>query len=131
MDIVGNRPMKIISSTAYLSLFKSDPISYNDFIKKAKVRVGKTLRPLAEYIEEKKIKHVDIKMLYENIMNRDEYLARFYHLSLRVQPEKVHMSSPMKNKEFNNNTESTYKNLIRNIHFKDITWLLLKHRLNT
>ena len=120
MDIVGNRPMKIISSAAYLSLFKSDPISYNDFIKKAKVRVGKNLRPLVEYIEEKKIKPGDIKMLYENIMNRDEYLARFYHLSLRVQPEKVHMSSPMKNKEFNNNTESTYKNLIRNIHFKDI-----------
>ena len=120
MDIVGNRPMKIISSAAYLSLFKSDHISYNDFIKKAKVRVGKNLRPLAEYIEEKKIKPNDIKMLYENIKNRDEYLARFYHLSLRVQPEKVHMSNPMKNKEFNNNTESTYKNLIRNIHFKDI-----------
>lgn len=120
MDIVGNCPMKIISSAAYLSLFKSDPISYNDFIKKAKVRVGKNLRPLAEYIEEKKIKPGDIKMLYENIKNRDEYLARFYHLSLRVQPENVHMSSPMKNKEFNNNTESTYKNLIRNIHFKDI-----------
>lgn len=112
--------MEIIKPEAFLRLFKSDAVTYAEFIKKAKVRVGKNLRPLSEYIKEKHIKASDIKTLFENIRDRNEYLSRFYHLSLRIEPDRIHMTDPMKNKHFNNNTESTYKNLIRNLHCKDI-----------
>jgi hypothetical protein len=113
--------MEIIKQDAFLKLFKSDAVTYSEFIKKAKVRVGRNLRPLSEYIKEKQIDTGDIKTLFENIRDRNEYLSRFYHLSLRIEPDRIHfMTEPMKNKHFNNNTESTYKNLIRNLHYKDI-----------
>jgi hypothetical protein len=60
----------------------------------------------------------------ENIEKRNEYLTRYYNLSLSVNPDKLHITAPaMKNKEMNNNIELKYKNIIRNMHYQHI----LKH----
>jgi hypothetical protein len=60
--------------------------------------------------------------LFENIQKKNEYLTRFYNLSLSVHADKVDMSlvKPMKNRNMNNNEESLFKNAIRNMHFKGI-----------
>jgi hypothetical protein len=112
--------MEIITIDEYLKIFKSNQLTYSDFFKNARVRVGSNLIPLREYMDNKKIKVLDIKNLFQHIKNRNEYLTRFYNLSMRIDPEKIHMNEPMKNRHFNNNTDSAFKNLIRNIHFKEI-----------
>jgi len=112
--------MELIKLETFLKKFQSKQIEIDEFLNIAKVRVGSNLRPLKEYISDKKIKTQDIKRLFENIQKKNEYLTRFYNLSMRINLEKMDMPPPMKNKHFNNNTESLYKNLIRNLHYKDI-----------
>lgn len=114
--------MEIIDLKDFLKIFHKSPQTYNDFINTASVRLGSQLRPLKQYIKEKQIQTTDIKLLFENIQNRNEYLTRFYNLSLMMREDKLVLSKmpPMKNRHFDNNDESLCKNLIRNIHFKDI-----------
>jgi hypothetical protein len=114
--------MEIIDLKDFIDIFKKKTITYNDFINKTSVRLGSQLRPLKKYIKEKQIPHTDIKLLYENIQDRNEYLTRFYNLSLMIREDKLILSNikPMKNRHFDNNHESLCKNLIRNIHYKDI-----------
>jgi hypothetical protein len=73
-------------------------------------------------MKDKNISKEDVKLLFENIENKNEYLTRFYTMSMRVQPEKVHINElkPMKQSKMNNNEDVLFKNIIRNIHFKDI-----------
>ena len=96
--------------------------SFQEFLKVATVRSGPNLRPLKEYMKEKNIDLVDIKLLFENIQNRNDYLTRFYNLSLMVHADRVDMNAmdPMKNKHMNNNEEILFKNPIRNMHYRDI-----------
>jgi hypothetical protein len=61
----------------------------------------------------------DLKLLYEHIQTRNEYLARFYNTSLDVSNTSI-TDSPMKLKEMNNDYAVHYKNIIRNMHYKDI-----------
>ena len=114
--------MEILELNDFLKIFSKKPIPFSDFLDKATVRLGSQLRPLKEYKKTKNIKMADIKLLYENIQNRNEYLTRFYNLSLMIRPEKMKISNepPMKNHEFDNNKETLYKNLIRNIYMEDI-----------
>lgn len=114
--------MEIIDLKDFLKIFNKSPQTYNDFINNTSVRLGSQLRPLKQYIKDKKIPTADIKLLFENIQNRDEYLTRFYNLSLMMREDKLVLSKmpPMKNQHFDNNNESLCKNLIRNIHYKDI-----------
>lgn len=114
--------MEIIDLKDFLKIFHKSPQTYNDFINTANVRLGSQLRPLKQYIKDKKIPTADIKLLFENIQNRNDYLTRFYNLSLMMREDKLVLSKipPMKNRHFDNNHESLCKNLIRNIHFKDI-----------
>jgi len=114
--------MEIIELKDFLKLFNKQPKTYNDFLNTTSVRLGSQLRPLKQYIKDKKIPTTDIKLLFENIQNRNEYLTRFYNLSLMIREDKLILSNikPMKNRNFDNNQESLCKNLIRNIHYKDI-----------
>lgn len=114
--------MEIIDLKDFLKIFYKPSQTYNHFINTATVRLGSQLRPLGQYIKEKQIPIADIKLLFENIQNRDEYLTRFYNLSLMMREDKLILSNikPMKNNHFDNNHESLCKNLIRNIHYKDI-----------
>jgi hypothetical protein len=92
------------------------------FKQKAKVRIHDTVKPLSTYAKEKDIPNEDIKLLFENIQERNEYLTRFFNTSLRIQPDKIRLDElkPMKSKHINNNELIVYKNLIRNLHFEDI-----------
>jgi len=90
-------------------------------MKRAQVRVNSKTYPLQKYQIEKQIPSTDLEMLFRNIQTRNEYLTRFYDLSLDVSPETAHFQfPPMKNGHFNNNQHPTCKNLIRNLHFRDI-----------
>jgi len=113
--------MKLLQLDEFIRIFHNNPVSFTDFLSIAKVRASGGLVPLKEYMKRRNIDREKIKTLYENIKNKDEYLTRFYNLSLRVPDEGFHITDkPMKNKQLNNNELSTYKNVIRNLHYKGI-----------
>jgi hypothetical protein len=114
--------MKFLELEDFLEIFKSkQKQTFQEFLNKAQVRIGDNIEPLKEYMKRKDIDKAKIKLLFENIANRNEYLTRFYNLSLRVLPQFLKIDDlPMKNKAMNNNILITYKNVIRNMHYKDI-----------
>ena len=117
--------MDILTLPEWLKVFhkKNQPKTrtLTQFIKSAKVRSASHDTPLQEYMSDKKIPRSDIEMLFELIQTRDDYLSRFFTMSLRIQPEKVHFDDkPMSLKHMDNNLHPFYKNLIRNIHYKGI-----------
>ena len=120
--------MKFITEEQFIGLFGEQNNHLNTFarfLKNAQVKSGKTFTPLMKYCEHKNISILDLKLLFENILNRGEYLARFYKTSLNVLNEQQNLSLtiteyPMKSTEINNNQALKYKNIIRNMHFRDI-----------
>jgi hypothetical protein len=114
--------MHYLKLEGFLKLFERKTQTFHDFLNEATVKINLNRRPLKEYMKEKDIPLSDIKLLFENIRNRNEYLTRFYNLSLLVKTEEldIHCVDPMKNKQMNNNIEIRYKNLIRNMHYRDI-----------
>ena len=115
--------MNFVTPEQFLEHFeKRKSRTFTQFMNTAKVKTSKHLIPLREYIKDKDVEQTDLKLLFENIQKREEYLGRFYHLSLNVDPKRFSLSSvkPMTNKHMNNNAESPFKNVIRNLHWKDI-----------
>jgi hypothetical protein len=119
--------MNVVSLNRFLHLFhdKNEKEStVNRLIATAQVRSGTKLRPLKQYMIDRHISRETIRNLCEHINNRDDYLTRFYNLSLKIDPDVlcIHDSgiSPMKNREMNNNQSIIFKNVIRNIHMLDI-----------
>jgi hypothetical protein len=113
--------MKFLELEDFLNLFKRKPQTLTEFINEAQVKIGNKKEPLKNYMKRKEIEKPIIKLLLENIESRNEYLTRYYNLSLSVNPEKLHITTPaMKNKEMNNNIELKYKNIIRNMHYQHI-----------
>lgn len=115
--------LELTDLNTFLKMFSGNNITEKQFFNKAQVRVGDKLHPLDEYIKIKKIHNNDIKTLFHLIQNRDDYLSRFYNMSLRVQPSNyvIHNQvSPMKSKAMNNNEYPLFKNFIRNLHMLDI-----------
>ena len=110
--------MIFISKTELLSLFKSDK---SPNISQYQVRIGTRIVPLTEYVRSKdKLANDDVKQLLENIQNRNEYLSRFYETSLKVPDSLTINDAPMKNKQMNNNSLVKYKNVMRNMFYKEI-----------
>jgi hypothetical protein len=115
--------MNFLTEEEFLEHFeKRKSRTFTQFFNTARVRAHKQLIPLRDYIGDKDVDRGQIKLLFENIQGHEAYLKRFFHLSLRVDPTRFSMSSisPMKNKQMNNNVETPYKNIIRNMHWKDI-----------
>jgi hypothetical protein len=121
--------MQIIQLKQFLDLFAPKHKKYRSptlpqFMEIATVRIGNKLEPLSEYMKRKSISAKTIDVLLTNIITRDEYLTRFYNLSLSIRLDKlqIHDSNvgPMKSRHMSNNVEILYKNFIRNIHFHDI-----------
>lgn len=107
--------MLFLTNDKLLSLFKSNATN------KPMVKIGQRLVPLMEYAKTKdKLTATDIKLLFENIHNRNEYLTRFYETSLKVPDSLAITDAPMKNKQMNNNSLVRYKNVIRNMFYKEI-----------
>jgi len=119
--------MEVILLKSFLKLFhvkNEKPCTVKHLLSKAHVKIGSKKRMLKEYMEGKHISKDTIKTLCENINNRDEYLTRFYNLSLQIYPDKLNISStliqPMRNREMNNNQHIVFKNIIRNLYMFDI-----------
>ena len=108
--------MLFLTNDKLISLFKS--MSDNS---QYKVKIGTRLVPLRDYVKTKdKLTNDDIKQLMENIRDRDEYLSRFYEVSLKVPDSLAIKDPPMKNGQMNNNAVVKYKNVIRNMFYKEI-----------
>lgn len=108
----------------FLSLFHNSPSkTYTEFLHSAKVRTSKQLVPLTEYTEKHRIDMDDIHLLFESIQHRRNYLERFYKRSLLPKMKGGHPAPfppPMPEDKINNNEMVNYKNIIRNMHHKDI-----------
>jgi hypothetical protein len=112
-----------ISLQEFLDIFKSpnQKDTFEVFYNKAYVKSGNKSTKLSDYVKMKKIDINDIKLLYELIQNRNDYLTRFYKMSLRISEPKIHnVLNPMKINELDNNKHPLYKNVIRNMHMKNI-----------
>jgi len=75
----------LLSKQSFISKFETNKISknFNDFMRVAQVRNGDRLRPLMEYKTTNNISTEDLKVLFENIQNKRDYLERFYDTSLK------------------------------------------------
>ena len=119
--------MEVISLKSFLNLFhKKNEVKYtvNKMLTTMEVKVGNKIHRLNKYADMKKIKEESLQLLCDHINNRDEYLTRFYNLSLSIDFSNLVISAtdviPMKNNKMNNNQEIRFKNIIRNLHMMDI-----------
>jgi hypothetical protein len=111
----------MVSATAFVNLFtKHDDKTFSDFRRFAIVKIGNKTEPLETYRRRKHITLYYIELLYSEIVDRRNYLLRFYNTSLRV-PSNTTIDDPaMPNKEMNNNKNVNYKNVIRNMFYLEI-----------
>ena len=93
--------------------------SFSKWLKEAKVKSGQKSVSLEAYQIARKISTTDLHIIYHHIVNRNEYLARFYQTSLAIHPLQI-TEEPMPKSNLNNNSKVTYKNVIRNLHFRNI-----------
>lgn len=112
--------MKLLSLHELLKKFDGkNSKTFAEFIENAQVKSNDKIVPLKQYIKTNGIYKSDLRLIYEHIINRNEYLTRFYNTSLYV--EKFHMTDePMPVSHLDNNKLVNYKNIIRNLHFMDI-----------
>lgn len=113
--------LNFLSLKEFLHIFDKikESFSYTTFLKSAIVKIGNNTIPLKTYVKEKQILSADLKTLYENILNKNDYLTRFYKTSLDVESMDIN-DPPMKRTQLNNNELVKYKNPIRNMHYKAI-----------
>ena len=119
--------MEVISLKSFLNLFhKKNEVKYtvNNMLTTMTVKVGNKIHRLNKYADMKEIKEESLQLLCDHINTRDEYLTRFYNLSLSIDFSNLVISAtdviPMKNNKMNNNQEIRFKNIIRNLHMMDI-----------
>jgi hypothetical protein len=112
--------MKYITLFSFLALFKTtNSKTLSEFIRNAQVKSGNKYTPLSVYMKARQIQKSDIQLLYHHIMNRDEYLTRFFNTSLYTDHVGI-TNKPMKKSHLDNNSLVNYKNVIRNLHFRNI-----------
>jgi hypothetical protein len=112
--------MKQLTLNTFLNFFsRKDIPTFTEWVKKANVRSAKKITPLALYQTHRNISTEHLKKLYLHIINRNEYLYRFYQRSLAISCLEI-SDTPMPRSHLDNDTKLKYKNLIRNLHFRDI-----------
>jgi len=112
--------MKQITLFSFLGLFKNkNSRTLAEFIRNAQVKSNHTYTPLHLYMKARNISKADIQLLYHHIIKRDEYLTRFFNTSLYTQTLGI-TSKPMAKSHLDNNSLVNYKNIIRNLHFRNI-----------
>jgi hypothetical protein len=111
-----------MQESTFLQLFDGpNSKTFAKFLLSARVKPENNhIISLKEYAEKHNIPNSDLQLLYDHIINRNEYLHRFYKKSLKpVEPMKF-KDSPMPIANMNNDLASQYKNRIRNMHCFDI-----------
>ena len=112
--------MKQITLSSFLGLFHNkNSKTFAEFIRNAQVKSGNKYTPLSDYMKLRNISKSDIQLLYNHIINRGEYLTRFFNTSLYTEHLDI-TDKPMKKSHLDNNSLVNYKNIIRNLHFRNI-----------
>lgn len=110
----------MLTLISFLGLFYSkNSNTFTAFLKNAQVKSGERYIPLKTYMQENNISKDDIHLVYKHIINRNDYLTRFFNTSLHIHHVNI-QENPMKKSNLDNNTLVNYKNIIRNIHFRNI-----------
>ena len=101
----------------FFNIFENtDKLTFDKFYKKFKVKTSNKVISLEDY----KVSKSDTKPLYDHIIKKDEYLKRFFDTSLDFPKDISIQEKAMTSKKLDNNEQVKYKNLIRNLHFKEI-----------
>lgn len=109
-------PLRLFS---FLRLFSHKTPPFQEWLQQAQVRSGNKLIPLKTYQTLRKIPLESLKRLYDHILQKHDYLQRFYHTSLHYDNLQI-TDEPMPKSHLDNNTKVNYKNVIRNLHFRNI-----------
>ena len=112
----------LVSLNQFIKIFESkNSDTFAKFMKNANVMLGTgKLVPLQEYAKNNDIPANDLQVLYYHIIERNEYLERFYTRSLRPILPLTISETPMTKTNMNNDLLPNYKNIIRNMHMRDI-----------
>jgi len=112
----------LISLNQFIQFFQSkNSETFAKFMKNANVMLGTgKLVPLHTYAKDHDIPANDLQVLYYHIIERNEYLERFYNKSLRPILPLTISETPMTKTNMNNDVLPNYKNIIRNMHMRDI-----------
>ena len=112
--------IKIITLKDWLSLFDLKIISFKEFYNIYYVKNSKII-PIKELVKNGRLTKDNVKMLYQRfVIEKEKYLTNFYKKSLLV-PEDLDLNNlPYTKLSLNNTQNPKYKNLIRNIYYKDL-----------
>ena len=110
----------LLSKADFIRRFSQKKIPWATFLKTYRVQSGKVTLPLREYMELHDIHADDLLPLYNHLLDKHEYLDRFYDISLEPLVPIHIVESPMPLSRLNNNNQVKYKNLLRNLYFNDI-----------
>jgi hypothetical protein len=92
----------------------------SDDQKPYQVRIRTRLVPLTDYATTKQIQQTDIDKLMQHINTKQDYLTRFYNTSMTPPKNMNIQENPMPETYLNNNALVKYKNVIRNMFYKEI-----------
>ena len=107
---------QFITLESFLGFFTAQkPQTISEYITNARVKIRDRLVPLVQYIDEHANR--DIVPLFNHIVNREQYLTRFYNTSLCVVDI---LPEPQLATILNNNSQPLMKNRIRNLFLKEI-----------
>ena len=68
--------MNYITITKFLNLFDREHTNFETFYKTAHVKTQRDLIPLQQYVLKNNISKDDIRILFENIENKKQYLTK-------------------------------------------------------
>lgn len=121
--------MKFLSKGSFIKQFQPsmEDMSYESFLNNAKVAVKSNLYYLKSY---KDLQKSELELYYKIFVSeRDLYLSRFFETSLSK--KKFHLSSERMMTKYSNNDKRNYKNIIRNLYYKEILELTTSGFENT
>jgi hypothetical protein len=114
--------MRFLSLAQFQYYLAAKDSDYKTFVLEARVRLWNgTIVPLSKYrAENKHIKAADLRNLHDHITTHCEYLTKFYNRSLQITDMLNPDTKPMALAAINNSSEQRYKNLVRNMFWREI-----------
>ena len=113
--------MHLITLDKWLSLFDLHQASFSEFKKTFTVKTNNVIISLNEVIKKKNLDSNTVKILYEVfVINKESYLTNFYNFSLKIPTNLILSESKDLKLSLNNSHNKKYKNLIRNLYYKEL-----------
>lgn len=117
---MNNCKVSILTEEDWISRFSKldlKRMTYNSFLKRCKVRRGNNeIVTFISYCKSKNIPEDTLHFLFEFVKHKEDYLIRFYKTSLKIHT----LDYSSKELTYSNNSNKNFKNLIRNIYYKEI-----------